>query len=116
MLCTALAVPLSHAGRTVGVLSVYALQPDAFTSDNPNVLQVSAHQLGDVIGEKLHTEQSQHGSRASEWRNCRRNAIKLPIRSHLSKINQLESKRALGFSLSGSDSANLFTTRLIQLL
>ena len=69
MLCSALAVPLSHAGRTVGVLSVYALQPDAFTSDNPNVLQASAHQLGDVIGEKLHTEQSQHGSRASEWRN-----------------------------------------------
>jgi len=40
-----------------------------YLSDNPNVLQASAHQLGDVIGEKLHTEQSQHGSRASEWRN-----------------------------------------------
>lgn len=68
-LCSALAVPLSHAGRTVGVLSVYALQSDVFTSENLNVLQASAHQLGDVIGEKLHAEQPQRSSRASEWRH-----------------------------------------------
>jgi len=68
-LCSALAVPLSNAGRTVGVLSVYTLQPDAFTSDNLNVLQASAHQLGDLIGEKLNAEQSQRSSRAGEWRH-----------------------------------------------
>ena len=68
-LCSALAVPLSTAGHTVGVLSVYALQPDAFTSENLNVLQASAHQLGDVIGEKLHAEQPQRSSRTSEWRH-----------------------------------------------
>ena len=69
MLCSALAVPLSYAGRTVGVISVYALQPDAFTSDNLNVLQASAHQLGDAIGEKLNAEQPQRNSRTSEWRH-----------------------------------------------
>ena len=68
-LCSALAVPLSTAGHTVGVLSVYALQPDAFTSENLNVLQASAHQLGDVIGEKLHAEQPQRNFRTSEWRH-----------------------------------------------
>ncbi len=68
-LCSALAVPLSHAGHTVGIISVYALQPDAFTSENLNVLQASAHQLGDVIGEKLHAEQPQRSSRANEWRH-----------------------------------------------
>jgi putative nucleotidyltransferase with HDIG domain len=68
-LCSALAVPLSTAGHTVGVLSVYALQADGFTSEHLNVLQASAHQLGDVIGEKLHAEQPQRNSRTSEWRH-----------------------------------------------
>jgi putative methionine-R-sulfoxide reductase with GAF domain len=68
-LCSALAVPLSYAGRTVGVLSDYALQADAFTSDHLNVLQASAHQLGDVVGEKLNPEQTQRSSRSSEWRH-----------------------------------------------
>jgi putative nucleotidyltransferase with HDIG domain len=68
-LCSALAVPLSTAGHTVGVLSVYALQADGFTSEHLNVLQASAHQLGDVIGEKLHAEQPQRSSRTSEWRH-----------------------------------------------
>ena len=68
-LCSALAVPLSYAGCVVGVLSVYALQPDAFTSENLNVLQASAHQLGDVIGEKLNAEQPQRSPRTSEWRH-----------------------------------------------
>jgi putative nucleotidyltransferase with HDIG domain len=68
-LCSALAVPLSTAGRIVGVLSVYSLQPDAFTSENLNVLQASAHQLGDAIGEKLNAEQPQRNSRTSEWRH-----------------------------------------------
>jgi putative nucleotidyltransferase with HDIG domain len=88
-LCSALAVPLSHAGRTVGVLSVYALQPDAFTSDNLNVLQASAHQLGDVIGEKLNAEQPQRSSRTSEWRHrssiARRNPAE-ETRSGLSSV------------------------------
>jgi len=68
-LCSALAVPLSSAGRTVGVLSLYALQHDAFSSEHLNVLQASAHQLGDAIGERLHTEQPQRSSRTSEWRH-----------------------------------------------
>jgi putative nucleotidyltransferase with HDIG domain len=68
-LCSALAVPLSNAGRTVGVLAVYALQPDAFTSENLNVLQASAHQLGDVVGEKLNAEQPQRSFRPNEWRH-----------------------------------------------
>ena len=67
-LCSALAVPLSNAGRTVGVLAVYGLQPDAFTSEHLNVLQASAHQLGDMIGEKLAAEQ-QRSLRSSEWRH-----------------------------------------------
>jgi putative nucleotidyltransferase with HDIG domain len=69
VLCSALAVPLSNAGRTVGVLAVYGLQLDAFTSEHLNVLQASAHQLGGVIGEKLDAEQSQRSSRTSEWRH-----------------------------------------------
>lgn len=68
-LCSALAVPLSYAGCTVGVLSVYALQPDAFTSENLTVLQGSAHQLGNVIGEKFQAEQPQRTFRANEWRH-----------------------------------------------
>jgi GAF domain-containing protein len=68
-LCSALAVPLLNAGRIVGVLSVYGLQSDAFTSEHLNVFQASAHQLGDLIGEKLHAEQPQRGSRTSEWRH-----------------------------------------------
>ena len=67
-LCSALAVPLSNAGRTVGVLAVYGLQPDAFASEHLNVLQASAHQLGDMIGEKLAAEQ-QRSSRSSDWRH-----------------------------------------------
>jgi len=67
-LCSALAVPLLNGGRTVGVLAVYALQPDAFASEHLNVLQASAHQLGDMIGEKLAAEQ-QRSSRSSDWRH-----------------------------------------------
>jgi len=77
-LCSALAVPLSHAGHTIGVISVYALQPDAFTSENLNVLQASAHQLGDVIGEKLHAEQPQRSSRTNEWRHRGGHARRTP--------------------------------------
>jgi GAF domain-containing protein len=77
-LCSALAVPLLNAGRTVGVLSVYSLQPDAFTSEHLNVLQASAHQLGDMVGEKLAVEQ-QRNSRSSDWRHrgshARRNSV-----------------------------------------
>jgi len=68
-LCSALAVPLSDGGRIVGVLSIYSLQPDAFTSENLNVLQASAHQLGDAIGENLNAEQPQRSSRTNEWRH-----------------------------------------------
>ncbi len=67
-LCSALAVPLLNGGRTVGVLAVYGLQPDAFASEHLNVLQASAHQLGDMIGEKLAAEQ-QRSSRSSDWRH-----------------------------------------------
>jgi putative nucleotidyltransferase with HDIG domain len=67
-LCSALAVPLLNGGHTVGVLAVYGLQPDAFTSEHLNVLQASAHQLGDMIGEKLPAEQ-QRSSRSSDWRH-----------------------------------------------
>src|SRR6476660_1262145 len=81
-LCSAMAVPLSYAGCTVGVLSVYALQPDAFTSENLNVLQASAHQLGDVIGEKFQAEQPQRTFRANKWRHrsghMRRNSAEEP--------------------------------------
>lgn len=76
-LCSALAVPLFYASRTVGVLAVYALQPDAFTSENLNILQASAHQLGDLVGEKLHAEQPQRSFRTNEWRH-RSNARRTP--------------------------------------
>jgi GAF domain-containing protein len=83
-LCSALAVPLLNAGRTVGVLSAYGLQSDAFTSEHLNVLQASAHQLGAVIGEKLHSEQSQRGSRTSEWRH--RHAYRNPAEENRSSL------------------------------
>ncbi|MCU1333174.1 MAG: diguanylate cyclase and metal dependent phosphohydrolase [Candidatus Angelobacter sp.] len=68
-LCSALAIPLSHAGRTIGVLSAYGLQPDAFTSEHLNVLQANGHQLGAVIAEKLEAEQLQRSSRTPDWRH-----------------------------------------------
>ena len=87
-LCSTLAVPLLNAGRTVGVLAVYGLQPDAFTSEPLNVLQASAHQLGDMIGEKLAAEQ-QRSSRSSDWRHrnshARRNSAE-ETRSSLPSI------------------------------
>jgi GAF domain-containing protein len=86
-LCSALAVPLSNAGRTVGVLSVYGLQPDAFTSEHLNVLQASVHQLGDVIGEKLAAEQ-QRSSRTSEWRH-RNHARRNPAEETRSSLPSL---------------------------
>jgi putative nucleotidyltransferase with HDIG domain len=87
-LCSALAVPLSNAGRTVGVLSIYGLQTDAFNSDNLNVLQASAHQLGDAIGEKLNTEQSQRSSRTSEWRH-RGHARRNPVEENRSSLSSV---------------------------
>ena len=68
VLCSALAVPLLNGGRIVGVLAVYGLQPDAFASEHLDVLQASAHQLGDLIGEKLAAEQ-QRSSRSNDWRH-----------------------------------------------
>ncbi len=91
-LCSALAVPLSNAGRTFGVLSVYALQADAFTSGHLNVLQASAHQLGDVIGEKLNPEPSQRSSRTSEWRH----------RSHVRRNGTEESRSSSASVLSSA--------------
>ncbi|HZE24877.1 MAG TPA: HD domain-containing phosphohydrolase [Blattabacteriaceae bacterium] len=84
-LCSALAVPLSNAGRTVGVLSVYGLQPDTFTSEHLNVLQASAHQLGDLMREKLNAEQPQRSYRTSEWRH-RSHARRIPAEENQSTL------------------------------
>ena len=65
---------------------MYGLQPDAFTSEHLNVLQASAHQLGDAIGEKLHAEQTQRSSRSSEWRHRNSHARHNPVEENRSSL------------------------------
>ncbi|MGC2696443.1 MAG: HD domain-containing phosphohydrolase [Candidatus Angelobacter sp.] len=65
---SALAVPLTNAGDTIGVLAVYRLQADAFTPEDLRVLQASAGQLVTVIAEKLQAETSSRNSAIPVWR------------------------------------------------
>lgn len=51
VLRSALAVPLQHDGRVVGVLALYRLEVDAFCSEHLGLLNISRHQLGFAIAE-----------------------------------------------------------------
>jgi putative nucleotidyltransferase with HDIG domain len=65
---SALAVPLSDSKRTVGVLAIYGLQPDAFTPEHLGVLQSSSQQLGPLVAKQLEAEQTQRSSSYSDRR------------------------------------------------
>ena len=65
VLRSALAVPLQHEGRIVGVLALYRLEPDAFTSTHLGLLQMSRQRLGMAIAENLAQQNSQHGTHGS---------------------------------------------------
>ncbi|HZS28231.1 MAG TPA: HD domain-containing phosphohydrolase [Candidatus Angelobacter sp.] len=69
MLKSALAVPVSYGGRTLGVLAVYALQPDSFTAEHLGVLQTTAEQLAPLIEQNTETERSRRNSGPSDWRH-----------------------------------------------
>ncbi|HKD13747.1 MAG TPA: HD domain-containing phosphohydrolase [Candidatus Angelobacter sp.] len=56
VLRAALALPLEHQTRIVGVLALYRLEPDAFTSAHLEILEGSRHQLGAAIAEHLESE------------------------------------------------------------
>jgi putative nucleotidyltransferase with HDIG domain len=66
---SALAVPLLKSAETIGVLAVYALQADSFTSEHLAVLQTTGSQLSAMIGERLQTESAQRPSRSADWRH-----------------------------------------------
>jgi putative nucleotidyltransferase with HDIG domain len=57
VLRSALAAPLLHGGRVVGVLALYRLEPDAFTAAHLQLLQLSQHQLGGAVAQ--HEEEQQ---------------------------------------------------------
>ena len=76
---SALAVPLTNAGHTMGVLAVYGLQPDAFTPEHLNVLQASCQQLSMAVAEQLEAENFQRNSAPSDRR--RRYSAHARIRS-----------------------------------
>jgi putative nucleotidyltransferase with HDIG domain len=48
---SALAIPLQHRGRTLGVLAVYQRQADAFNSDHLSLLQANASDIARIIKE-----------------------------------------------------------------
>lgn len=53
VLRSALAVPLQHDGRVVGVLALYRLQPDAFTSESLALVQPAVRQVSASVAERL---------------------------------------------------------------
>jgi putative nucleotidyltransferase with HDIG domain len=65
VLRSALAVPLQHQGRILGVLALYRLEADAFTSNHLGALQVSRHQLGVAIAEDKQLSQQTASDRDS---------------------------------------------------
>lgn len=69
MLKSALAVPVSHGGRILGVLAVYALQPDSFTAEHLTVLQATAEQLAPLIEQSTEAERSRRSSGPADWRH-----------------------------------------------
>jgi len=69
MLKSALAVPVSHGGRILGVLAVYALQPDSFTAEHLSVLQATAEQLAPLIEQSTEAERLRRSSGPADWRH-----------------------------------------------
>lgn len=55
---SALAVPLEYRERVIGVVALYRLEQDAFTSSHLGLLQASRHQLGQTVGEVLEKRES----------------------------------------------------------
>ncbi|HET9364981.1 MAG TPA: HD domain-containing phosphohydrolase, partial [Candidatus Angelobacter sp.] len=69
MLKSALAVPVSYGGRILGVLAVYALQPDSFTAEHLSVLQATAEQLAPLIEQSTEAERLRRNSGPADWRH-----------------------------------------------
>lgn len=56
---SALAVPLEYKDKVIGVVALYRLEQDAFTSSHLSLLQVSRRQLGQTVGEVLEKREPQ---------------------------------------------------------
>ena len=69
MLKSALAVPVKHGDRILGVLAVYALQPDSFTAEHLSILQATAEQLAPLIEQSTEAERSRRSPAPAEWRH-----------------------------------------------
>jgi diguanylate cyclase (GGDEF)-like protein/putative nucleotidyltransferase with HDIG domain len=66
LLRSAIAVPLICREQVVGVLSLYRLQPDAFTPDHRRILQSISAKVGVVIDNGLRFEAVQDAARTDE--------------------------------------------------
>jgi putative nucleotidyltransferase with HDIG domain len=66
---SALAVPLTKSADNIGVLAVYSIQPDSFTSDHLAILQTTGAQLNAIVGEQLLIDTIQRPSRPADWRH-----------------------------------------------
>jgi len=66
---SALAVPVHYGDRILGVLAVYALQPDSFTAEHLSVLQATAEQLAPLIEQSTEAERSRRSSGPADWRH-----------------------------------------------
>jgi diguanylate cyclase (GGDEF)-like protein len=63
---SAIAVPLVCHEQVIGVLTLYQLQVDAFTSDHRRILQNISPKIGAVIENSLRFEQVQNAARTDE--------------------------------------------------
>jgi diguanylate cyclase (GGDEF)-like protein/putative nucleotidyltransferase with HDIG domain len=66
ILRSAIAVPLECRDQVVGVLTLYQVQPDAFTSDHRRILQNITAKVGAVIDNALQFEQVKDAARTDE--------------------------------------------------
>jgi putative nucleotidyltransferase with HDIG domain len=66
VLRSALAIPLRDSGSMLGVLALYHLQPDAFTSEHLSVVEPACKQLASAIRECLDRKQPDTGKKAAE--------------------------------------------------
>jgi putative nucleotidyltransferase with HDIG domain len=66
VLRSALAAPLLDGSRVVGVLALYRLEPDAFTSEHLQMLQLSQYRLGAAVARHLEVQQLQKMANAAD--------------------------------------------------
>jgi len=63
---SAIAIPLVCRDQVIGVLTLYQLQADAFTSDHRRILQIISPKVGAVIENSLRFEEVQDAARTDE--------------------------------------------------